>query len=348
MSEETQHTENERIDLTATSGEDASVSENLSPIPVIPQLSVALGLLVFVFGVTYIGATAVLTKNERSGEPPVTLPTVPKNNTLASARAFDDVVLEARGAFVWDVSRQRVLFNKNADEEMPLASITKLMTALVAYKLLDPQDTIAISPQTLSVEGDSGFSDGEEFSMRDLADLTLISSSNDGAAALSSKAGTLIDERDPEDVFVHAMNVQAQELGLSKTNFKNSTGLDISESEAGAYGSARDVSLLMEHIITTIPDAVALTNMEVTKISNDEGAYHIAKNTNLVVDEIEGLIASKTGYTILSGGNLVVAVNVGLNRPVIITVLGSSYDGRFDDTLELIERARVLIEGEVI
>jgi D-alanyl-D-alanine carboxypeptidase (penicillin-binding protein 5/6) len=183
--------------------------------------------------------------------------------------------------------------------------------------------------------------------MQNLADLTLIESSNDGATALGARAGsTVLPDEDPNAVFVQAMNLKAEELGLTKTYFKNSTGLDISETQAGAYGSARDVALLMEYIITNVTDAVALTNTDVTTINNKNGDYHLVKNTNEVVNDIDGLIASKTGYTLLSGGNLVVAVNVGLNRPVVVAVLGSSYDGRFADTMELIERARLYIDKE--
>ncbi len=70
----------------------------------------------------------------------------------------------------------------------------------------------------------------------------------------------------------------------------------------------------------------------------------MVKNTNEVVQNIDGLIASKTGYTDLSGGNLVVAFDAGLNHPIIVTVLGSSQEGRFSDTLKLINEARNAIQ----
>lgn len=316
-------------------------SSYISTIPVVPQLGVALGLLVFVFGITYIGATHALkeqnTKRDLLMESEMSI----RPQKESSAGAFDGVELEARSAVVWDVKNERVLFEKNGDEELPLASVTKLMTALIVYELLDADDKVAITLNALRVEGDSGFQDGEEFTMQNLSDLTLIASSNDGAAALSARGGNILSEGgDPEEVFVKAMNLRAEELGLTKTSFKNSTGLDISPSVAGAYGSARDVSLLMDYIITTVPDAVALTNLEVTTVKNENGAYHIAKNTNRDAGTIGGLIASKTGYTELSGGNLVIAFNAGLNRPVVITVLGSSYNGRFEDTEDLIKRTR--------
>jgi D-alanyl-D-alanine carboxypeptidase len=335
-----QEMESDENDLALIDGE-----RYTSTVPVVPQLSVALGLLIFVFSITYVGASKTFTTKDREN---VTVEAaLAKNNirAVSPATVFDDVTIRAKSAFVWDVQTQRVLFNKNADEVRPIASITKLMTALVAYELLDPEDTVSITPNSLSVEGDSGFVDGEKFTVQDLADITLISSSNDGATALSREAGKVFGgDADPEALFVRAMNIKAEELGLSKTSFSNSTGLDVSPTEAGAHSSARDVALLMEYMITNITDAVALTNLNAKAIQSKNGESHIAKNTNDVVSSIDGLIASKTGYTELSGGNLVVAVNAGLNRPIIIVVLGSSHDERFSDTLALLERTHLYIE----
>ena len=143
-----------------------------------------------------------------------------------------------------------------------------------------------------------------------------------------------------------AINIKAQELGLTRTTFKNTTGLDLSSTSIGASGSARDVALLMENIIVQHADVAALTSLDVTTISNKKGEYHLVKNTNESVNDIEGLIASKTGYTTLAGGNLVVAFNAGLNRPVIVVVLGSSQSGRFEDTLTLVEKARRFISNK--
>lgn len=335
-------------DVTTTEVPQEAVPEEsqTSPIPVIPQLSVALALLVFVFGVTYIGSTGAVTK-DTNPSPDVRVANVPTKTkgTQSLAQVFQGIDIEAESAFVWDVSRQKILFNKNGDEKRPLASITKLMTALVSFELLDPRETVAISLDALKVDGDSGFVDGEQFTPQNLRDITLITSSNDGAAALSAQSGTVIDSQaDGEAIFVEAMNVRARELGLTKTSFKNSTGLDLSKTEAGAYGSARDVALLMEYIITHAKDAVALTTVPSTKIKNTQGDYHTAQNTNTIVDELDGLIASKTGYTALSGGNLVVAVNMGLDRPIIVAVLGSTQEGRFSDTELLIDRVRTYIQ----
>lgn len=315
--------------------------QTTSPIPIFPQLSVALGILVFVFSVTYIGTSPKITEKINSDDFRIeaSVPQTPPIKQVPND-SFANTSLIAHSAFVWDVQEQKILYNKNGDAKLPLASITKLMTALVTYELIDPDERIYISPDSLKTEGESGFTDGEEFSMQDLNDLTLISSSNDGAVALSIEAARAASSKNPEQVFVTAMNLKAKELGLTHTSFQNATGLDIDEKTAGAHGSARDVALLMEHIILEQPETVALTTLSSARISNNDGSYHLINNTNESVNDIQGLIASKTGFTDLAGGNLVVAFNAGLNRPVIVVVLGSSQDGRFTDTLDLIERTR--------
>jgi serine-type D-Ala-D-Ala carboxypeptidase (penicillin-binding protein 5/6) len=352
MSTEPEHnTASEDTSFFADADTEVSIpspNDPVSPIPVLPQLSVALGLLVFVFGVTYIGATSTLSK--KPVEEDVRVETALAKQTQKAwtlSSIFNDTEIRAKSAIVWDVEKQRVLFNKNADEQLPLASITKLMTALVSYEIFDPEKRITVPASAIQTDGDSGLREGEEFTVQELTDLTLIVSSNDGAAALGTVVGDAIDtEKDAEAVFVRAMNLRAEELGLTQTYFKNTTGLDVSESEAGGYGSARDVALLTEYMLTNVPDALALTKEEVATIKSVSGEYHRAKNTNEVIDTIQGLIASKTGYTRLAGGNLAVAFNAGLNRPIIVVVLGSSQEGRFSDTLDLIEKTRTYIEND--
>lgn len=307
-----------------------------SRFPVIGQLSIALCILLLIFGATYIDdVLSIMAKEKLPAENRAEASTPV---TEVKNRQFDDVEIAAESAYVWDVASQRALYNKNADKQLPLASITKLMTALVAYELLDPEERINISVDAIRIDGDSGFTDGESFSFRNLIDLTLISSSNDGAYALASAAGSVISEEDSELRFVDAMNIRAEEIGLSQTYFNNATGLDMSLTQGGAYGSARDMAFLMEYIITTYPELLEGTTADVIMIPNENGELHLTENTNESVGDIEGIIASKTGYTDLAGGNLVIAFNAGLNRPIIVSVLGSTREGRFNDALKLIGR----------
>ncbi len=321
--------------------------QNREPhIPVIQQLSIALGILVLIFGTTYIGNIASFFDTSEIDKTQADLSTkVTKIITESNKEDFfEDIKIEAESAYIWDIRMQKAIYNKNADERLPLASITKLMTALVAYELIDDTDTIGITMDAISQEGDSGFLDGEEFSLRNLTNLTLITSSNDGAYALASAAGNSLGyTENPARIFIDAMNIRAEEIGLSQTYFNNPTGLDISETKAGAYGSARDMAFLMEYVITNYPEVLELTKEGLTAIPNMEGNAHTAQNTNNTVTSINGLIASKTGYTDLAGGNLVIVYDAGLNRPIIVSVLGSTMNGRFSDVSILAEKARQYI-----
>jgi D-alanyl-D-alanine carboxypeptidase (penicillin-binding protein 5/6) len=315
--------------------------------PVLRQLGVALFLLLFVFSTTYVGTLMALFEPEEQlsdvhVSTKLAVDTTTETETYTDP--FKNVKVKARSAFVWDITEQKILFNKNADEVLPLASVTKLMTALVAYELLDDETMVNVTIDAIKTDGDSGLSDGETFSLKDITDMVLIASSNDGAAALGAAAGNAVGSAvDPDRLFVHAMNLRASELGLTNTRFKNATGLDISPTEAGAYSSARDVALLMEYLIVHYPQVTRLTTTDATRIYNENGEYHEVENTNEIVDEIEGLLASKTGYTELAGGNLVVAFEAGLNRPIVAVVLGSTFNERFSDILTLTESARQLV-----
>ena len=253
---------------------------------------------------------------------------------------FENITLTARSAYVWDNNTQKALFKKEESTQLPLASITKLMTALVAHEILDESDTIRIDELSIKQDGFSGLQEGEVFDRLTLTDLVLMSSSNDGAFALAAAAGNALLPNSGASSFVTAMNVRAEEIGLLETYFKNPTGLDLSETEGGAYGSARDVAFLMEYILRNEPDILTYTREEEASVYSTNGVEHDAENTNYFVDQIPGLIGSKTGYTDLAGGNLVIAFNAGLDRPIVVVVLGSTQHDRFTDTLKLVEEAQ--------
>ena len=141
------------------------------------------------------------------------------------------------------------------------------------------------------------------------------------------------------------MNIKAEELGLRTLSFKNPTGLDVSITEPGAIGSAKDVSLLMEHILKEYPELLEATTRGGARIYNSQGEYHDVENTNEVLYAIPNLIGSKTGYTDLAGGNLTIAFDAGMNRPIIITVLGSTREERFSDALRLVRATQTHISS---
>ena len=302
--------------------------------PIVSQLLVLAVILGGAFGSLWYFQTKSAQSVEEVLEQPYrqvtedTLDTTPNKLT--------DLTLRADAAYVWDVAGQRALYKKNEGDTLPLASITKLMTALLAHELITDQTRVDVPLAAIQQSGNSGLVAGEELTVEELSQLALISSSNDAAYALGANVGALLGERDPAQQFIEGMNIRANELQLPTLSFKNTTGLDLSVVEAGAMGSARDVSFLMEYILVNYPQILAPTTQSATRVYNTAGAYHDVDNTNAIATQIPNLLGSKTGYTDLAGGNLTVAFDLGLNRPIIITVLGSTRDARFSDVLELV------------
>jgi D-alanyl-D-alanine endopeptidase (penicillin-binding protein 7) len=270
-----------------------------------------------------------------------------KNKFVQKTDAFESVVLEAKAAVVWDVVNNRELFAKNPDMPLPLASLTKVMTAITTDGKINDNQMVKITKEDLSPEGDSQLVVGDTWKARDLRDFTLLTSSNDGAFALASIAeviethGTSINlETSNTDwyrtKFVEKMNETATKIGLSNSKFFNEHGLDERADRGGAYGSAKDMVTLFEYTLKNYPEILEVTRYKNLAFVSAEKKYE-AENTNIIIDKIPSIIASKTGYTELAGGNLVIAFDAGLGRPIIISVLGSTSEGRFSDVLQLVE-----------
>ncbi|MFA6158060.1 MAG: serine hydrolase [Candidatus Paceibacterota bacterium] len=270
----------------------------------------------------------------------VTVPQVQLSESVSTTTSpiFDAVNIEAKSAYVYDTVTKKVIFDRNSDLQLPLASLTKVMTALAVSNLLSDRDVVTITQSDLSEDGDTGLVPNEEWSVKDLLDFSLIVSSNDGARALASVAGAFLgptSSTSAVEAFVGNMNSTAKGLGLTETYFLNPSGLDASETLAGGYGSAKDMALLVDHILRNKPHLLEATSFDRLRISSGLAA-HEALNTNKAIDMIPNVIASKTGYTDLAGGNLVVAFDAGVAHPIIIAVLGSSFDGRFQDMAQLV------------
>ena len=139
------------------------------------------------------------------------------------------------------------------------------------------------------------------------------------------------------------MNQESQSSNLTTLKFYNETGLDIEENitsdnksvTAGAYGSAKDTALLMALLWKTYPLQLEITARKDARIVSQDGVAHVLPNTNEALGHFSGMIASKTGYTDLAGGNLAIIFDVGIGHPVIAVVLGSTYKGRFEDMEKL-------------
>ncbi len=239
--------------------------------------------------------------------------------------------VKAKSAIVYDINSGKVLYNKNADMQLPIASITKLMTALVAEREFGATNLISISERALLTEGESGLVAGDFWRVRDLSDFMLTISSNDAATALALAGGDKMQ-------FISKMNSVAQELGLWSTVFFNESGLDVNNVQAGGYSSARDIANLLTYIVSTQPTLLEATTFAEFNSVSQSGLRYRVINTNKITGKIPGLIASKTGFTDLAGGNLAIVFDAGVGRPIVIVVLGSTIDGRFDDVLNLVSK----------
>ncbi|MBX9765371.1 serine hydrolase [Patescibacteria group bacterium] len=259
-------------------------------------------------------------------------------SALASPYCTDmslSVDMQANAGYARDLRSGEVIYSGNASSQLPLASLTKLMTAYTAMQTLTPDDTITITREMLAPEG-NGLSEGEVWKAQELADYTLLSSVNDGAKALALAASAKIGE--DYDAFIARMNENAKSIGLVQTYFANETGLDISETLGASYGSAEDIARLLEHIYTTSPrllEATTKSNLVFTTLS---GQTHKSKNTSSLIGTLGGAIGSKTGFTDIAGGNLAILFEPIPGRPVVAVVLGSTREGR-DEDMEILASA---------
>jgi D-alanyl-D-alanine endopeptidase (penicillin-binding protein 7) len=252
---------------------------------------------------------------------------------------FEALALRAESAYVYDTYLGKILFEKESAAQLPLASITKVMTVYVAREHLPSDAHIVIQEDDLLPEGDSGLLVGESFTRDALIDFTLSVSSNDGARAIArATAGGV-------DAFTHMMNDTAATLGMAETFFFNESGLDENLGVSGGYGSAHDLGTLFERVLTRYPDLLEATTYPESIIASS-GVLHEAINTNIIAGDIPGLVAGKTGYTDLAGGNLAIVFEPEPMHQIIVVVLGSTPDERFADVGKLVSATIEILHSE--
>lgn len=269
--------------------------------------------------------------------------------TVIKEDPFKDISLIAKAAYVYDINSKKTIYSFNAEESLPLASLTKLMTALTAADLVPSYTVVKIKKEFLtSTTGNELYAD-EEWKLEDLINYSLLISSNEGSKAIASVVGAIDLGTDKLNIgreeFIRKMNVKAKEIGLTKTSFSNESGLDESSTKGGAYGSAKDVAILMQYISQRYPELISATKYSDYKFTSLDNIVHNGQNTNYEVGVLPGIIASKTGTTPLAGGNLVVVYNTENNHKLAISILGSTADGRYSDLKKLIETSAKYYEN---
>lgn len=252
-------------------------------------------------------------------------------DTPAAPDVFSSVPLEAKAAIVYDLATGETLYAKNATAQLPLASLTKLLTIYMALQRLSPDTPITIPPAAAQLEAPRAFSAGQIFTLSDLARLTLTASLNDGAAAIAEAVASHESRTQTE-----ALAGAAAALNLSQTYAINGSGLDVSAILSGGYGSAQDIALLAGALVAAAPAVTDATTKQSTTATSAGGTVFTVQNTDPIIDTVPHLLLSKTGYTSLAEGNLVLVFDVGIGHPVAVVVLGSTKQARFTDASALV------------
>lgn len=294
------------------------------------------------------GTSAVLTAlylSSTAGQPQPVLAAAAAIATTTSPTPspFDTVSVAAKSAIVIDTATGRVLYEKDADLQWPLASLTKVPLVLAVAEVLKPSDIIVIPYDTKPLGSPQRMAYGTRWHAQDVIDLTLAASSNEGADILAAAADAALMERYPQapqgGAAVWRMNALTRTINLPHTYFLNPTGLDESTTQSGAYGTARDMATLFTYAAATMPERFGATARPSVSVTSLEGDTATAVNTDEALDAVPRLILGKTGYTDLAGGNLAIVFRTTDGRTVTAIVLGSTQQGRFSDMRTLVQAA---------
>ena len=207
-------------------------------------------------------------------------------------KAEAPITLTSPSAILCEASTGQVIFEKNADERRPVASVNKVMTILLTLEAVDEgrvslEDQVTVSPRAASMGGSQAFLDaGELYKLSELLKTVIVASANDSAVALAEHlAGT-------EESFVRLMNTRAEELGLTNTHYANCTGLPAQEH----YTTARDVAKLSAQL-DLHPIYYRYSTIWMDEIKHRGGRVTSLTNTNRLIRFYPGCDGYKTGST---------------------------------------------------
>lgn len=233
---------------------------------------------------------------------------------------YDLSIPSAHASVVMDADSGIVLQEKNSHEERQIASLTKLMTAILVVERIENLDEpVKIDEEMITTEGTrigcprTGFCNGvrlhvgEELSVRDLLKAMLMNSANDAAQALAKHAGGSIE------AFVELMNARARTLGLMDTHFCTPSGLEPDGRESACYSSAFDVARIASQALKYDIIWELARTPGATIVSRDGKYAHDIFNTDVLLGEDASLVGTKTGFTPLAGYSLL-AVSFDPNR----------------------------------
>jgi len=231
----------------------------------------------------------------------------------------------AKSMCVMEISSNRVLNKVNENEKLPMASTTKIMTAITAIESgVDLDEVFEISPKSVGISGTSIYlREGEKLTLRQLLYGLMLVSGNDASVAIGERVAG------DKEHFVDMMNYKAQQIGAYNTHFENTHGLD----ENGHYTTAYDLALITSYALNneTFREIVSTKYIQIT---NNEGKIRYFKNKNKLLTTFDGACGVKTGYTDDAGRCLVSAAE--RNGMTIVCVVLNCRP-MFEESAELLE-----------
>ena len=236
-----------------------------------------------------------------------------------------EINLEARSFISQDLKTAKILAEKESKIRIPMASTTKIMTAVVVLENTKPDDIVTVSQNAVSTYGQGiGLRPGEKLKVESLLYAALLNSSNDASVALAEHiSGT-------EQEFVKLMNKKAQELKLTGSNFTNASGLD----NPNHYSTVLDLLNLTRYALQNEKFQEIVRTKEKT-ITSLEGLNHNLKSSNkLMGNSGFNIIGVKTGYTEEAGECLITLAENNGNE--VLTIVLNSLD-RFNETKKLLK-----------
>lgn len=239
---------------------------------------------------------------------------------------FNAPEISAKSAIVYDLTINKTIYSKNPKERLPMASLTKIMTAIIALENKKADDKYVVTKSTLVGENAMGLSEGETLNLRELLYGLILLSGNDSAEVIA------VNFPDGRTGFIKAMNDKAKTLGLSDTNFTNPTGL---EGDGLQYTTSYDLLVITKYALSKFPtfnDVVSTFDYNIYQTENHK-AYFLENETNLLTS-YPGVKGIKTGYTPEAGLCLVTFLDYKGHK-IIGVLLGS--DNRREDMKELLD-----------
>ena len=252
-----------------------------------------------------------------------------KKNTKEPVLSADSFI----SVFVASGGKKQVLFQKNKDKQLPLASITKLMTALVASGIYKSDDIITVTEKSLNSKAISGiYKAGDKLLFSDALRALLIASHNEIADAMAEQVG--------KQAFLDSMNKKALELGLSDTQFINAIGLDPAPgNDSINHSTVFDIYKLLKYMYENYPDIISITSLEKFRLNDADGNL-IANITS--TDKLLGrqdipfrVLGGKTGETPRAVQNLAIITESPCGGKLFSVVLRS--ENSFDDMEKLLQ-----------